>query len=477
VTDEIPKGISSDQPASRPASGGASEHLDPAEGRGLAAGRGAEGRGAEGRGALDAKNVVLGVCGSIAAYKAVEVCRLLVDVGAHVAPVMTADAARFLGRATLSALASEPVHDSLWSDADPIPHTSLGRSADVVLVAPATATLVARYAAGIADDLLTATLLATRAPVIVCPAMHAEMWEHPATVHNVEVLRRRGVRVVEPGVGRLAGGDVGVGRMAAPEEIVAAVVGVLSRRDLAGRRVLVTAGGTREPIDPVRFLGNRSSGRQGEAVAAEAAARGGDVVLVTASERTGPPGVDVVRVDTAAQMELEVLARADAADVVVMAAAVADFRPKAAAEHKLAKAEGPPEMVLEPTTDILAELGRRKRPGQVLVGFAAETGDVRAGAADKLRRKRLDLVVANDVTAPGAGFGGGTNAATLLDAAGNWTDVPLTTKRQLASVVLDVVSGMMFAQGLGADHGQGTHEPGTRRAGGTQLASDTEGST
>ncbi|MDQ4070050.1 MAG: bifunctional phosphopantothenoylcysteine decarboxylase/phosphopantothenate--cysteine ligase CoaBC, partial [Actinomycetota bacterium] len=205
---------------------------------------------------LAGRHVVLAVTGSIAAYKAVEVCRRLVDAGAHVVPVMTADATRFLGTATLSALASEPVHDSLWADADPIPHTSLGRAADAVVVAPATAAVLAKYAAGIADDLLTATLLATRAPVVVCPAMHAEMWEHPATVDNVGRLRQRGVVVIEPAVGRLAGGDEGTGRLADPEQIVAAVERVLSPTDLAGRTVLVTAGGTREPLDAVRFLGN-----------------------------------------------------------------------------------------------------------------------------------------------------------------------------------------------------------------------------
>ena len=402
------------------------------------------------------KTIVLGVCGSIAAYKAVEVCRRLVDGGFHVAPVMTADASRFLGAVTLSALASEPAHDSLWSDADPIPHTRLGRSADVVLVAPATATLLAKYAAGIADDLLTATLLATRAPVVVCPAMHTEMWEHPATADNVATLRRRGVAVVEPGVGRLAGGDEGAGRLAPVEAILAAVDRALTPQDLAGHRVLVTAGGTREALDPVRFLGNRSSGRQGDALAAEAAARGAEVTLVTAADRPAPAGVNVLRVDTAGEMEAVVLSRAATVDVVIMAAAVADFRPKAVAEVKLRSADGVPEVLLEPTTDILAELGRRKPAGQVLVGFAAETGDLRAGAEDKLRRKQLDLIVANDVTAPGVGFGHETNAATLLDAAGNWTDVPLTTKRNLARIVLDVVSGHLSETGLGADAKGGT---------------------
>ena len=413
---------------------------------------------------LNGKRVVLAVTGSIAAYKAAEVCRRLVDAGAHVSPVMTADAGRFLGPATLSALASEPVHDSLWSDADPIPHTALARSADAIVVAPATATLLAKYAAGIADDLLTATLLATRAPVVVCPAMHTEMWEHPATVDNVATLRRRGVLVVEPGVGRLAGGDEGAGRLADVEHIVFTVERLLRPQDLAGCTVLVTAGGTREALDPVRFLGNRSSGKQGEALAVEAAARGATVVLVTAADRPTPPGIEVLRVEAAAEMEAIVLYGASDADVVIMTAAVADFRPKVAADSKLRKADGPPDIVLEPTTDILAELGRRKRSGQVLVGFAAETGDVRVAAEEKLRSKRLDLIVANDVTAPGVGFGHDTNAATLFDAAGNWTEVAVTTKRALASLVLDRVADLrgvvggarLRAQGLSADTEGGT---------------------
>jgi phosphopantothenoylcysteine decarboxylase/phosphopantothenate--cysteine ligase len=261
---------------------------------------------------------------------------------------------------------------------------------------------------------------------------------------------------VEPAVGRLAGGDQGAGRLADPAEIVGAVLGLWSDRELAGRRVLVTAGGTREPIDPVRFLGNRSSGKQGEALAAEAAARGADVVLVTASDRPGPAGVEVVRVESAAEMEAAVLNRAAAADVVVMAAAVADFRPKAVAAEKIRKADGVPELILEPTPDILAELGRRKPAGQILVGFAAETGDLRPAAERKLAAKGLDLIVANDVGAPGVGFSHDTNAATLLDRAGNWTDVALTTKRALASVVLDVVAHLLDEQGLGAETKGGT---------------------
>ena len=383
---------------------------------------------------------MLGVCGGIAAYKAVEVCRLLVDAGAFVSPVLTEGATRFVGEVTFSALASERARTSLFEDADPIPHTTLGRAADVIVVAPATARLLAASVAGLSDDLLTATLLATRAPVVVCPAMHTEMWEHPATRRNLAVLRRRGVTVVEPGAGRLAGGDEGVGRLAEPADVVAAVAHLLARtQDLAGKRVVVTAGGTREPIDAVRFVGNRSSGKQGHAVADEAAARGAAVTLVTTARRQAVAGVDVVRVETAAEMEEAVLAAAAEADVVIMAAAVADFRPKAPATGKLKKADGVPEIVLEPTPDILAALGRTRRPGQVLVGFAAETSDLAAAARRKLHDKGVDLIVANDVSAPGAGFDADTNEVLLVAADGTDHTVPLTDKREVARAVLDAV--------------------------------------
>ena len=387
---------------------------------------------------LAGRRVVLGVCGGIAAYKAADVCRHLVDAGALVSPVMTADATRFLGEVTLSALATEPVRTSLWAGDDPVPHTRLGRWAEVVVVAPATARLLAAYAAGLSDDLLTATLLATRAPVVLCPAMHSEMWEHPAVRDNTALLRRRGVHVVEPEVGALAGGDVGAGRLPDPDRIVSVVEEVLSAaQDLQGLRVLVTAGGTREPLDPVRFLGNRSSGKQGHALAAEAAARGAQVTLVTASDLPALPGVEVVPVETAAEMEEAVLSLGPESDAVIMAAAVADFRPKAPATQKLRRSEGVPDVLLEATPDILAALGRRKRPGQVLVGFAAETGDGRQEALAKLRRKGLDLVVVNDVLAPGAGFGHDTNAVLLLGADGSEHAVPLAEKREVARVVVD----------------------------------------
>jgi phosphopantothenoylcysteine decarboxylase/phosphopantothenate--cysteine ligase len=282
---------------------------------------------------------------------------------------------------------------------------------------------------------------------MVCPAMHTEMWEHAAVQENLRVLRSRGVHVVEPGVGRLAGGDVGAGRLAEPEDIVAAVHALLDDArvvqggaDLAGVRAIVTAGGTREPIDPVRFIGNRSSGKQGHAVAEEAAARGAKVTLVTTTSLPASPGIDVVRVDTAAEMEHAVLSRADDAELIVMAAAVADFRPVHAANSKIKKAGGLPEVVLEPTADILAALGAQRRPGQTIVGFAAETDDLRANAAEKLARKGIDLIVANDVSAPGVGFEHDTNAVVILDAAGGAVDVPITDKRAIARAILDAVS-------------------------------------
>lgn len=391
------------------------------------------------------KRIVLGVTGGIAAYKAVEVCRRLVDAGAHVSPIMTDGALRFVGATTFSALASEPVQTSLWDETSPIPHTRLGQDADLVIVAPATARLLAAYRMGLSDDLLTATLLATRAPVLVAPAMHTEMWEHPSVGDNLDVLRQRGVHIVPPEEGRLAGGDVGAGRLASPEAIVEAAERILAAgsvgRDLDGLSVLVTAGGTREPIDPVRFIGNRSSGKQGFAIAEEAAARGAAVTVVATVHRPVSAGIEVVHVETAEQMHDVVVARAPSSDVVVMAAAVADFRPRATADRKLKKASGVPEVVLEPTVDILAALGAAKPAGQVLVGFAAETDSVRQNAESKLRAKGADLIVANDVSQPGAGFEHDTNEVVLLTADGA-REVPLADKRSIARAVLDSVTSI-----------------------------------
>jgi phosphopantothenoylcysteine decarboxylase/phosphopantothenate--cysteine ligase len=402
-------------------------------------------------------HIVLGVTGGIAAYKAVEVCRRLVDAGAHVTPVLTEDATRFVGTVTFSALASEPAQTSLWDERSPIPHTKLGQAADLIVVVPATAHTIARFAAGLSDDLLSATVLASRAPVIVCPAMHTEMWEHASVKENLATLARRGVEIVPPESGHLAGGDSGEGRLADPSVVVESVLRRLSRHghddapvkthldraDLSGRRVVVSAGGTREPLDPVRFLTNRSSGKQGHAIAAAASRRGADVSLVTASPLALPPDVasrvERIDVETAAEMEAAMERAASGADIVIMAAAVADFRPKATAESKLSKEDGVPELVLEPTPDILTGLAARRTADQVLVGFAAESRDALARARRKLERKGVDLLVVNDVSAPGVGFDHDTNAVAILAADGETTEIPLTSKDAVAEALLDRV--------------------------------------
>ncbi|MCP3854665.1 MAG: bifunctional phosphopantothenoylcysteine decarboxylase/phosphopantothenate--cysteine ligase CoaBC [Actinomycetia bacterium] len=398
--------------------------------------------------------IVLGVTGGIAAYKAIEVCRRLVDAGHHVVPVLTEGARRFVGETTFSALASEKVQSSLWDEASPIPHTLLGQSADLILVCPATARLLSDLRTGRSEDLLTATLIATRAPVLVCPAMHTEMWEHPSVQDNLAVLAQRGVHIVPPEEGRLAGGDSGAGRLAAPATVVQAVHDVLGAAsgaaDMVGSKVVVTAGGTREPIDPVRYVGNRSSGRQGYAFAVEARARGAEVTVVGT---VAPPpewtallgGVEIVRVETAAEMEQATTAAAAGADMVVMAAAVADFRPADPADQKIKKAhltDDAPEVLLERTPDILAGLGAHKPDGQILIGFAAETSDVRQNANAKLRAKNADLIVANDVSAPGVGFEHTTNAVVVLGPDGLAVEIPLTDKRAVARAVLDVAQSL-----------------------------------
>ena len=395
-----------------------------------------------------APRVVLGVSGGIGAYKAVEVCRRLVEAGVHVAPVLTPDALRFVGKTTFSALGSEPAQSSLFEEASPIPHTKLGQSADLVVVAPATADFLARYAAGMGGELLTATLLATRAPVLVCPAMHTEMWEHPSVQENLDTLRRRGVSVVGPEEGALAAGDVGVGRLADPATIVSVALVMLGGRgDLQGRRVAISAGGTREPIDPVRHISNRSSGKQGHALATAALRRGAEVTLVTTVERPVPPHprLSIVRVNTAAEMESALSVESEKADVIIMAAAVADFRPKTIAAHKLTKDEGLPDIVLEATPDILCGLVARRQPGKVIVGFAAETRDPVTRGRRKFERKGVDLMVVNDVSAPGAGFDHDTNVVTILTK--NDTDeVPLASKGVVADAVLDRVVALLAGQ-------------------------------
>lgn len=391
--------------------------------------------------------VVLGVGAGIAAYKSCELLRLLTEAGhdVHVAP--TAGALRFVGEATWSALSHHPVTTGVWDHVYDVPHVSLGQAADLVVIAPATADLLARAAQGRADDLLTSVLLTARCPVVFAPAMHTEMWQHPATRANVGTLRSRGCVVVEPATGRLTGVDSGPGRMPDPSSLYDVSERVLARGssaqepDLARRRLLVTAGGTREHLDPVRFLGNRSSGRQGYALARTAVARGAEVTVVAAGvSLPDPAGAKVVRVTSSAEMRTAVLDQAASADAVVMAAAVADFRPDRRAASKIKKAEGEPEPVrLVRTDDILAEISvHRSRTGQVVVGFAAETDDPVAGGRDKLARKGCDLLVVNAV-GENRGFESPDNAAVILASDGFATDVPYGRKEALADIIWDHV--------------------------------------
>jgi phosphopantothenoylcysteine decarboxylase / phosphopantothenate---cysteine ligase len=407
--------------------------------------------------ALAGARVLLGVSGGIAAYKAAELARELQRAGAEVQALVTESGERMVSRATFAALTGRPVPASVWEDPAAVTHVALARWGQVLVVAPATAHTLARLAVGLADDLLGAVALAFPGPVVVAPAMHTEMWQHPATRANLETLERRGARVVPPASGPLTSGDVGPGRLAELEDLVAGVAAALGAdapgpraaaaggRGLAGARLLVSLGGTREPLDPVRYLGNRSSGRMGAAIAAEALARGAQVTAVAAATIVEPPaGARLVRVETAQQLYDAVLAEADAQDVIVMAAAVADFRPKRVAEGKLKKDQGVPEVVLEATPDTLAELGRRRRPGQVLVGFAAETGDHLAGARRKLAAKHLDLVVLNHVEGVHSAFGADDADAYLVDATGV-EELPRTSKAAIAARLLDRVEQLRAA--------------------------------
>jgi phosphopantothenoylcysteine decarboxylase/phosphopantothenate--cysteine ligase len=391
-------------------------------------------------GALRGARILLGVSGGIACYKAVEIARLLTKRGAQVQVVMTEAATRFVGPITFSSLTKRPAYTDLFEEQDRVLHVRLARDADLVLIAPATANVLAKMATGLADDLLSAVLLTTTCPIVVAPAMHTEMWEHAATRANLATLRDRGIGVVDPEEGELAGGDEGVGRLAEPASIVEAVAQTFARgHDLAGLRVLVTAGGTQEPIDPVRFIGNRSSGKMGFAIASEATRRGAAVTLVTGPTwLEDPDRVDVVRIRTAAEMRDAVLARFADADVVVKAAAVADFRPANAAASKIKKDEGLPTITLERTDDILAGLGRTKTH-QLLVGFSAETDDAVAQGRKKLAAKHLDLIVVN-VVGQGRGFEVDDNAAVILGADGTEDELPLQTKRSLARAICDRVA-------------------------------------
>ena len=400
---------------------------------------------------LQGKKVILCVTGGIAAYKVVYVARGLTELGADVRVVMTPSAERFVGAQTFAALTGNPVQTALFGDGPDVPHVELARGADLVVVAPATANSIAKMALGFSDDLFSATVLTARCPILIAPAMHTEMWEHPATIANVETLHARGVHMVGPAVGALSSGDSGVGRMSEPEEIVSAAERVLATaQDLDGRRIVVTAGGTQEPIDPVRFIGNRSSGLMGVEIADEAAHRGAKVTLVIGPSNVPiPAGIDVVRVHTAQEMRDEVFARAPDADAIVKAAAVADWQSDIHADKKMKKADGPPKIQLVPTPDILAELGaapEARKPGGVLVGFAAETepdpdalGEV---AMSKRSSKGADVIVANDVSSHDSGFGVPTNRAVIATSRGVH-DIGLVTKKALARALIDEIVDLL----------------------------------
>lgn len=383
---------------------------------------------------LAGRHVVLGVSGGVAAYKSAYLVRRLSEAGADVRVVMTDAAAEFVGPSTFAALTGHQPIVSLFGNDDVSPHTTLAAWADVVVIAPATASTIAKIASGDSSNALVATVLASTAPTIVAPAMHTEMWEHPATQENVATLAGYGYTIVAPEAGELAGGDVGMGRLADPDAIVGIIADTLRGGDMAGMSVLVSAGGTREPIDPVRYIGNRSSGKMGNAIALDAARRGAEVTLITTVDAPDHPLIDVVRVETAREMADAVWAAANGTTIAVMAAAVADFHPASTSETKLRRAEGPPTVELEPTPDILK--GIVERGGvDVVVGFAAETGSVDAAAA-KAKDKGVDLLIANDVAKEGSGFGSDTNEVTIVFADGRTESLPLMPKADVAHAIL-----------------------------------------
>ncbi len=394
-----------------------------------------------GRGALQGKRLLLGVSGSIAAYKAVEFLRALQERGAAVQVVMTRNAGRFVSALTFETLSGSSVPHPEFQDRElpGVGHIELTRGIDAAIVAPATANSIGKLAAGIADDTLSTVLLALDCPLVVAPAMNDKMYAHPAVRSNIAVLRQRGVRFVEPGTGALACGTVGQGRLASTEELLTAVMACFPVPDLAGLTVLITAGPTREPIDAVRFISNPSTGKMGFALAAAAAARGADTILVTGPAALAPPpGVTAVPVVTAAQMHQAVLEHIGKAQIVIMAAAVSDFRPRTSSPRKIKKQDAPDCVELERTEDILAAVGRMQGR-RLLVGFAAESDDVTGNAARKLRDKNLDLILANDILQEGAGFGADTNSVIMIERSGRRTDLPLMTKHDIASRILDKV--------------------------------------
>jgi phosphopantothenoylcysteine decarboxylase/phosphopantothenate--cysteine ligase len=391
---------------------------------------------------LKGRRVLLCVTGGVAAYKSAYLARRLVDAGAVVRVEMTESAVEFVGPQTFAAITGEAPFTGLFGADLVSPHTELARWADLVVIAPATAATIGRIAHGISDDLVSATVLATTHPVLLAPAMHTEMWEHPATARNLATLREFGYHIVGPEEGALAGGDSGIGRVAEPEDIVSAAAGILGGEG-RGRRVLVTAGGTREPVDPVRYIGNRSSGKMGHAIADVAVSRGYDVTLVTTSDLPVHPSAKVIRVETADEM-LGVVEGVDA-EIAIMAAAVADFRPADAAESKIPRSDGLASIQLTATPDILASVVGRQAP-PFTVGFAAETGGLER-AKIKAREKGVDLMVYNDVTEPGSGFGTDTNRVVIIARDGETEELPLLAKREVAERILDRVAAGLGGRG------------------------------
>ncbi len=396
------------------------------------------------------RTALLGVTGGIAAYKAAELASLLRKRGWETHTVLTANATRFIAPLTFEGLTHQPARVDAFAPGEPILHIDLARKADVVAIVPASADFLAKMSCGLADDLLSTVILATTAPVVVAPAMNTEMWRNPATQDNVARLRSRGIDVVQPEDGELACGEVGEGRLASIETIYAHLEAACGRaRQLSGRRIMVTAGGTREPIDPVRYIGNRSSGKMGHALALEAARRGAQVSLVTTTGAPSHPGIQVIPVETAAQMASAVLDRLDSLDALIMAAAVADWRPVRPSPSKLKKSTGAPEVALEPTMDVLAEAGRRRRPDTLLVGFAAETDDLLAHARSKLEAKNVDLIVANDAA---SAMEADDNAVVILDRNGVVADLPLQAKTRLAAGLWDILASRLSPAPEGQAH-------------------------
>lgn len=391
---------------------------------------------------LSGKNIVVGVAGGIAVYKVVDLVSRLKKQGANVYVIMTESATKFVTPLTFREISGNPVVADMWAEITNwnVEHIALATAADLFLLAPATGNMIGKIASGIADDMLSTTVMATSAPIILAPAMNTKMYLNPIVQQNITKLTQLGYHFIEPGCGMLACGTEGIGRLPEAEVIINKVIEIVKRKeDFAGKKILITAGGTQEAIDPVRYIGNRSSGKMGYALASQAAARGANVILVSGpTHLLPPPGVTVESVESAAQMREAVLAHYSASDIVIKAAAVADYRPQTVCGDKIKKSSATLNLVLEKTADILFELGQQKKQ-QILVGFAAETEQLLAHAKEKLARKNLDMIVANDITVPGAGFNVDTNIVKLIYRDGHIEELPKMSKEQLAGIILDKI--------------------------------------